>query len=112
MPSRFLLAVCAIAMAASFVWGAAPAQAYDRSFSDETCVVALPGARLYPLYSRGCDHCCCRPPAPRWVRPGRAFRIEGQRGGYLQVRHLQASGWIEYRCLRIVPEYYCIAAGI
>jgi hypothetical protein len=46
------------------------------------------------------------------VRPGRAFRVDRHEGGYLRVSHLHARGWIEYRCLRIVPEDYCIAAGI
>jgi hypothetical protein len=110
MRSKLLLAMSTAAVtAASLVAATVPAQAHGRHYG--TCVVAAPGARLYPLYSSGC-HACSRPPAPRWVRPGRAFRVQWQEGNYLRVSHLRASGWIEYRCLRIVPEDYCIAAGI
>jgi hypothetical protein len=113
MRRQFLLAACIAAIvAAALAASSAPALAWDDDDRDDSCVVAMPGARLYPPHSRQCDYCCCRPPAPRWVRPGRAFRVDGYRDGYLRVHHLQASGWIESRCVRSVPDYYCRAAGI
>jgi hypothetical protein len=114
MRRRFLLAACTAAVtAAALAASSAPALAWDDDDRNDSCVVAVPGARLYPLYSSRCDYCgSYRPPAARWVRAGRAFRIDGYRDGYLRVHHLQASGWIEDRCVRSVPEAYCRAAGI
>src|SRR5262245_35266494 len=91
-------AFTAALIAASLAASATPARAWDRSYQEDTCVIAVPGARLYPLHASHCGYCGHRPPAPRWVRAGRAFRVDGYRDGYLRVHHLQASGWIEDRC--------------
>src|SRR5262245_24527613 len=113
MRHRFLLAACSAAVtAAALAASTAPALAWDDDDREGTCVLSMPGAWLYPPYSRQCGYCCCRPQAPRWVRPGRAFRVDGYRDGYYRVHHLQASGWIESHCARPVSESYCRAAGI
>jgi hypothetical protein len=110
MCRRLALAACTLALyAASLGWSTMPALAYDRAYHG-MCVVAEPGARLFPLYSNRCDDCWR--PGPRWVRPGRAFRVDRQAGGFLKVWHLQGRGWLEHRCARIVHEELCVAAGI
>jgi hypothetical protein len=77
------------------------------------CVLAERGARLYSLYAnRWCDDCCCRRPAWRHVRAGRAFRVEDQQGGYVLVSHREARGWIPYRHVRFAHEAFCRAAGM
>jgi hypothetical protein len=108
------LAACATVMAVASVTVSAPqARAHERwQRSYATCVVAERGARLYPLYNDDCGDCCCQRPHPRWVRPGRAFRVERQEGGYLEVWTLGARGWIDSSCVHIAHEAFCRAAGI
>jgi hypothetical protein len=110
MPRKLLLAACAAAVVVpALVSGSAQALAHER-IRNGWCVVARPGALLYPPYSGGCYG--CGRPRPQWVRPGRAFRVLGHEGGFLKVEHLQARGWLEYGCARPVDEDYCTAAGI
>jgi hypothetical protein len=50
----------------------------------------------------------------RWERvyKGRAFRVERQRGEYLQVWNLESEGWVRFWALSPAPHSYCRAAGI
>jgi hypothetical protein len=73
------------------------------------CVTAEHGAWLfaYRCYYHH-HHRCMRP-----VRSGLAFRVIGQKGGYLLVRNnLRGRGWIELNSVRFAPQAYCRAAGI
>jgi hypothetical protein len=74
------------------------------------CVTADYGAWLY---ASRCDREDYYPDSC-WVsvNPGRAFRVERQRGGYLRVRNLETRGWVELNSLRIAPQAYCRAAGL
>jgi hypothetical protein len=111
MRRRLLLAVSVgLAAAASVALGAASAHAHA-----PVCVVAEPGARVFPFDSdrhHHCRSCCCRRPRGWPVRPDLAFRVEGQHGAYLHVRHGRNVGRIFYRHVRLAPDGFCRAAGM
>jgi hypothetical protein len=47
------------------------------------------------------------------AKDGRAFRVTGwESDGYYGVRHVLASGYVEWSKLDWAPESYCVAAGI
>src|SRR5262245_45470226 len=113
MRRRLPVATCtAVVVVASLAASATPARAWDRPDEEDTCVLSVPGALLYPRQASRCDYCGYPPSYPHHVRAGRAFRVDGYRDGYLRVHHLQAGGRIESRCVRSVPEAFCRAAGI
>lgn len=110
MSRRSLFALGAAALTIlSITAGPVSAHDDDDHIPYRACITAKHGAWLFALrchhYHR--HHHCMRP-----VRNGLAFRVMGQKGGYLLVRNWQRRGWIELNSVRFAPQDYCRAAGI
>jgi hypothetical protein len=105
--SFLTLSTAALLLGAGAI-AAAPANAESDDDHYRACITAARGAWLFRMrcYHDNYYH-CARP-----VHRGRAFRVLGQKGGYLLVRNLQARGWIELNSVRFAPQSYCRAAGI
>jgi hypothetical protein len=108
---RSLVAVGATALAILLISaGAASAHDEDDHFPYRACITAKHGAWMFAMtcHHEHHHHHCMRP-----VHRGLAFRVVGQKGGYLLVRNkLTGRGWIELNSVRFAPQAYCRAAGI
>lgn len=111
MSRRSLFALGAAALAIlSTTAGAASAHDEDVHIPPyRACITTEHGAWLFAETCRHYHHHhhCMRP-----VRSGLAFRVVGQKGGYLLVRNWRRRGWIELNSVRIAPQAYCRAAGL
>jgi hypothetical protein len=106
---RSLVALGAAALTIlSITAGTASAHDEDDQFPYRACITAKRGAWLFAVRCHHDHHHHCMRP----VRRGLAFRVLGQKGGYLLVRNWRGRGWIELNSVRFAPQAYCRAAGI